>query len=65
MDNQTVRNRTLRRRQKNELISDLAKDLDTVDRLRVKAITPKEVIAYEVLYDIIYVNYVTVLSSEV
>lgn len=65
MDNETVRNRTLRRRQKTEIINDLAQDLDTVDKLRVAAITPKEVIAYDTLYELIYANYVAVLSSEV
>lgn len=64
MENQ-VRNRTLRRRQRNEIIKDYAKDLDTIEQLRALAITSREVTAYTVLHEIVYAAYIDVLSSEV
>ena len=64
MENQ-VRNRTLRRRQRNDIIKDYATDLDTIERLQAQAITPKQVAAYDVLHKIVYSAYIEVLSSEV
>lgn len=60
-----VRNRTLRRRQKTELIKELEADLLIIDRQRMLAISPKQVAAYDNLYEIVYGAYLSLISSEV
>lgn len=67
MDTETtkVRNRTLRRRQKNELIKDLEKDLAIIEIKRSSAITTKQYQAYDNLYEVVYGAYISLVSSEV
>lgn len=60
-----VRNRTLRRRQKAELIKELEADLAIIDARLIRAISPREVIAYTKLYDAVYGAYLSAISSEV
>jgi hypothetical protein len=64
MDN-APSNRTLRRREKKERISELLQDLDTVQKLIDRAIHPRAVEGYTALYDTLYKEYITVVSSEV
>lgn len=67
MDTETtkVRNRTLRRRQKNELIKDLEADLAIIEVRRSNAITTKQYQAFDNLYEVVYGAYISLVSSEV
>lgn len=62
---QTIRRRTLRRRQRTEILTDYRQDMQTVQKLIDSAVTPKELRAYEVLYGILYTAYCEVIDSEV
>lgn len=62
---ENISNRTLRRREKNLRIKELLQDLDTVQLLIDRAIHPTAAKGFALLYDKLYEEYLTVVSSEV
>lgn len=66
MDDQLiVKKRTLRRRQRAEILEDLLHDIDIIETRRDACTTKSGYAAYEVLHSILYASYCDVVESEV